>query len=263
MERWCTTSPRQTRCTTRFRLGARGCAIRPRRSRLAGMNWRRGLLLAGINLLAAVPLICLLAARDAQFMKERVQRSASEEVPWIDSSGELSKAPTTKVVRAQEGQTVAFSPCGLWGHYPPQVSVVHVGNLPAFALSQWQEPCPPRWSVASMLGIRSTWQISPYDFKVRRRVDVALCLMIAIQWFLIGSFPLIQPRQWWGEPGAFITAINFIAACIAIIPVIDGLARLPALIAFVGWLLWFGLLIWIPVHKAWQSTLGGLRRLSN
>jgi hypothetical protein len=34
------------------------------------MNWRRGLLLAGINLLAAVPLISLLAARDSQYVKE-------------------------------------------------------------------------------------------------------------------------------------------------------------------------------------------------
>ena len=225
------------------------------------MNWRRGLLLAGVNLLAAVPLICLLAARDAQSMKEREQHSASKEGLWIDSSGEISAAPI-KVVQAQDEQTVTFSPCGLWGHYPPQVSVVQVGNLPAFALSQWQEPCPPRWSIASMLGIRSTWQISPYDFKVRRRVDVALCLMIGIQWFLIGGFPLIQPRQWWGEPGTFISAANFVAACIAIIPFIDALSRLPALLAFVGWVRWFSLLLWIPVHRAWQSTVGGLRRLN-
>jgi hypothetical protein len=47
------------------------------------------------------------------------------------------------------------------------------------------------------------------------------------------------------------------------IPAIDGMARLTALIAFFGWMGWFGLLVWIPVHFAWQSTLGGLRRLSN
>jgi len=54
-----------------------------------------------------------------------------------------------------------------------------------------------------------------------------------------------------------------VAACIAIIPVLDGLARLPAVIASFAWLWWFGLLLWIPIHRAWQSTVGGLRRLSN
>jgi hypothetical protein len=101
------------------------------------------------------------------------------------------------------------------------------------------------------------------NYRVKRRVDNALAIVIALQWFLIGGFPLVQSNRWWGEPGAFITATNFIAACIAIIPVVDGLARLPVLIAGVGWLWWFGLLLWIPLHKAWQSTVGGLRRLSN
>jgi hypothetical protein len=57
------------------------------------------------------------------------------------------------------------------------------------------------------------------------------------------------------EPGAFVTANNFIAACIAIIPFVDGLARLPALIAFVGWLWWFGLLAWIPVYRPGSQHL--------
>jgi hypothetical protein len=114
-----------------------------------------------------------------------------------------------------------------------------------------------------MPGIKADGLITPVNLKAMRRVDIALCLMIAIQWFLIGGFPLRQPGRWWDEPGAFITANNFVAACIAIIPVIDGLARFPALIALVGWLWWFGLLVWIPARWAWQSTVAGLRRLSN
>jgi hypothetical protein len=226
------------------------------------MNWRRGLLLAGINLLAAVPLICLLAARDAQYMKEQEQRSASKEALWIDRSGDSSTAPA-RVVQAQEEQTVSFDPCSLWYHLPPPISVVQLGNLPAFALSQWQEPCPPKWSIASILGIRSAWGMSLDDYRTKRRVDGALVIMIASQWFLIGGFPLVQSNRWWGEPGAFITATNFIAACIAIIPEVDGLARLPASIALVGWLWWIGLLLWISLHKVWQSTVGGLRRLTH
>jgi hypothetical protein len=30
-----------------------------------------------------------------------------------------------------------------------------------------------------------------------------------------------------------------------------------------AWLWWFALLLWKPVHLAWQSTLHGVRRLSN
>jgi len=225
------------------------------------MNWRRGLLLAGINLLAAVPLICLLAARDAQYMKEREQHSANEEGLWIDGSGEVSAAPT-KVVQAQDEQTVSFSPCGFLPHYPPQVSVVQLGNLPAFVLSQLQVVCPPKWSIAAKLGIGANGVFSN-NLQATTRLNVALCLMIAIQWFLIGGFPLRQSVRWWDEPGAFITADNFVAACIAIIPVIDGLARLPAVIAFGGWFWWLGLILWKIGCLAWQSTLGRQRRLTH
>lgn len=227
------------------------------------MNWRRGLLLAGMNLLAAVPLICLLTAKQAQFMKEQVQQSEIPAVRTQIIDRQLSPSKgKLRIVRVQEEQTVTFSPCGLWPHYPPQVSVVQLGNLPAYVLSQWNVVCPPRWSIAAMLGIGANGVFSN-NVEVRFRLDVALCFMIAVQWFLIGGFPLVQSNRWWGEPGASITATNFVAACIAIIPAVDGLARLPALISFIGWVWWFGLLLWIPVHRAWQSTVGGLRRLSN
>jgi hypothetical protein len=224
------------------------------------MNWRRGLLLAGINLLVAVPLVCLLAARDMRYMKER-QQSANGETLRIDSSGEVSSAPT-KIVQVQEEQTVSFSPCGMWVHYPAQTYVVQFGNLPAFVLTQWRIVCPAKWSIAARLGVDVSGWISEANFKAMRRVDVALCVLIVIQWLLIGGFPLIQSRRWWHEPGALITACTAIASVIALIPIVDGLAKLPALFAFFGWLWWFGLLLWIPLHKAWQSTLGGLRRLS-
>ncbi len=210
--------------------------------------------------MAAVPLICLLAAEQAQFMKREQQSAVPEMLPRT-MDRQFSPRVGARLVEVQEEQTVSFNPCGLWVHYPPQVSVVQAGNLLASLLSQWQVQCPPRWSVAHMLGVE--WGVSPDNFRATRRLDVALCLMIAIQWFLIGSFPLSRSRRWWAEPGAFITASTAVAACIAIIPVVDGLARLPALVAGLAWLWWLGLLIWIPVRLACQSTLGGLRRLSN
>jgi hypothetical protein len=226
------------------------------------MNWRRGLLLAGINLVAAVPLICLLAAEDAQFLLEREQGSAvSEMLPRM--SRQFSPRDGESLVRVQEEQIVFFNPCGLRGNTSPQVSAVQLGNLPALVLSQWRVKCPPRWSVAHMLGVSAAGLILPANFKAMRRADIVLCLMIAVQWFLIGSFPPTPSNRWWGEPGAFISTCNVVAACIAMIPLFDGLARLPALIAWGGWLWWFGLLIWIPARKAWGSTLGGLQRLTH
>ena len=105
--------------------------------------------------------------------------------------------------------------------------------------------------------------LSDVNFRAMRRVDVAICLLIAAQWFLIGGLPLVQPKRGWSEPGAFITACTAIGSAIALIPVVDVFGRLPVLIAFVGWLLWAGLLIWMSIRWAWQSTLGGLRRLTH
>jgi hypothetical protein len=101
------------------------------------------------------------------------------------------------------------------------------------------------------------------NFKAMRRVDVALCILIVVQWLIIGSLPLIQPRRWWAEPGAFITTCTAIAACIALVPAIDGVARLPALIALFVWLLWFGLLAWKFLRFAWQSTVARVPRLTH
>lgn len=225
------------------------------------MNWRRGLLLAGINLAAAVPTICLLTARDAQLLHEREQKELTPRAQV--SLAFLNRRNVARLVRTQEEQAVGFNPCVLWHHDPAQMYVVQFGNLPAFVLTQWRVPCPAGWSVAAALGVQVAKLNSEADFKAMRRVALALCLLIAIQWFLMGGFPLVRPKRWWTEPGAFITACTVIASIVALIPVVDGLAKLPALVAFLAWLWWLGLLIWKPVHLAWQSTLGGLRRLSN
>ena len=42
------------------------------------MNWQRGLLLAGINLVAVAPLILLLEARDARYVRDREQSGSDE-----------------------------------------------------------------------------------------------------------------------------------------------------------------------------------------
>jgi hypothetical protein len=161
----------------------------------------------------------------------------------------------------QEAQTVSFSPCNLWGRPDVQESVVQAGNLPVALAAQWRVACPPKWSIARMLGVNEE-AISETNIRTMRRVDVALYLLIAGQWFLMGSFPLIETRRWWTEPGAFITACTAIGSAIALVPVVEAFGRLPVLIAFFGWLWWFILLLWKPVHLAWKSTLCHRERLS-
>ena len=227
------------------------------------MNWRRGFLLAGINLLAAAPLIWMLAMRDTQFLREQDPLVASLTKHKAIARAVSDRERPARIVRTQEEQTVSFSSCGMWGHDPAQVNVVQLGNLPAFLLSQWRVDCPAKWSLAGILGVKIAGRWTEANLVAMRRVDLALCLSMILQWLLVGGFPLVKPRKWWGEPAAFITAFTLAGACISMIPAIDGMARLTALIAFFGWMGWFGLLVWVPVHFAWQSTLGGLRRLSN
>lgn len=229
---------------------------------LAAMNWRRGLLLAGINLLVAIPMMCIRASEDARARSEWRQQSAVAGGLWIDSSGEASVAPT-KIVPVQEEQTVSFNSCAFWRNIPVQEEVVQMGNLPAFIVSQWRVDCPSKWSLARILGVNDSGLLSDVNFRAMRRVDVALCFLIMIQWFFIGGYPMIQPTRWWSEPGAFITACTAVGSAVALIPVIEIIGRLPAFIAFLGWVAWFGLLIWQPVRLAFRSTLGRQRRLNN
>jgi|KBSSwiStaDraftv2_1062776.scaffolds.fasta_scaffold01120_16 hypothetical protein len=238
------------------RLSTRGI-----QSTLSPMNWRRGLMLAAINVAVALPMIVLLAAMDAQLIQDREPKSDAGETSSIASLPEFS-APQSKEARTQEEQVVAFSPCDFRARPRVQESVVQSGNLPVAVATQWRTKCPPKWSIARMLGMNDGWLISENNLKAMRRVDVVLCLLIAVQWFLIGSFPLIRPTRWWVEPSALITLCTTIGSGIALVPVIDVFGRLAVLFAFFGWLWYFALLLWKPVQLAWQSTLRSPARLS-
>jgi hypothetical protein len=225
------------------------------------MNWRRGLLLAGVNVAIALPMIALLTAMDAQLLSDRKPKLDIGETSAIASLPEFS-ASQSKEAPTEEEQTVLLNPCDFRGRPAVQESVVQAGNLPATLATQWRAVCPPHWSIARMLGVNDAWLISDANFTAMRRVDAALCLLVAIQWFLIGSFPLTRPKRWWAEPGVFLTACTAAGSAIALIPAIDVLGRLPVMFAFFAWLWWFALLLWKPIHLAWQSTLHGFRRLS-
>lgn len=185
------------------------------------MKLRRGLALAGIHLAICVPLIVWEEASRWDWVRSQ------ENLPPLELESPVPPPPPNAVKPADEGETVSFSPCGLWRHIPWHERIIVLGELPAAAVSQWGEPCPPIWSLAGLVG--AGW---PNRDSRRKEVEssIGLCGLIALQWILVGGFPLIHPRRWFEEPGALIT----ICTCSGIL----------ASFAPFLWLLWFVLLLW-------------------
>jgi len=209
-------------------------------------------LLAGIHLTVAVPLILMTEARDAQFLRDRAESTA--EAQREEAAKALAPASPAPAKEDAEQESVAFTfdPCTMWVNYPPQDYVVQFANLPAFVLTQWRVPCPSRWSLSGMLGAGSTWPQTPLSLVWQKQVDLGLAQLIAIQWFFIGGFPLACPKQWWWEPGAFITLCTVTAFVLLLIPGTGALSRLPMLLAALAWLYWLVLLLWKGLRLAWR-----------
>jgi hypothetical protein len=184
------------------------------------VKWQRGLLLAGIHLAVCVPLIVWEEA--SRWDSIRWQ----ENPPPIELAHPAPPPPPDAVKPPDEGGTVSFSPCGLWRQIPWQERIIVLGELPAAAFSQWGEPCPPIWSLAGLVGVG--W--SNRDSRRKEiELSVGLCGLIALQWTLVGGFPLINPRRWYWEPGALIT----ICTCSVVLSVFSPFV----------WLLWLILLL--------------------
>jgi hypothetical protein len=220
------------------------------------MNWRRGLLLAGINLAVALPMIVMMEARDQKYaltQEEIMARAASKDAPRPPESP-APEPDQSSPEQAEETVSVTFDPCAMWGHYPVQVVVVQGADMPSVALAGWEDDCPPHWTLAGRLRGKTTWPPTPLWMEMQRKIDAGLCLIIVMQWFLMGGFPLVRTQKWWADPASFITACAVLAAAIALIPVVDGFARLPALIAMLALLWWFGLLVWKTLQFGWKMT---------
>ena len=115
------------------------------------MNWQRGLLLAGINLAVAVPMILMMEAKDEKYAltQEEIMAEATR-----DAAPKPPEPTTPKPAQANAEQAekeVMFDPCGLWASYPTQVVVVQAADIPALALAGWELDCPPRWSLSGRL----------------------------------------------------------------------------------------------------------------
>jgi hypothetical protein len=215
------------------------------RSTLANMNWRRGLLLAGINLAVAVPLILWTQSRDAAYVRDfYVPRQAAETTP---------AAPNQ--VSSWQTEGVSFSPCAALSHYPTQQEIVNFTNMPAAVLLVgWRSPCPRRWQLSGILHVDSLASPTPSSIAAERRVDQGLLLLIALQWLLVGAFPLSSPGRPWREPGALITGCAALSVALVFLPPLEEVARIPAFFAVVAWFCWFALLVWRIIRSAWRWT---------
>src|SRR5580698_9337760 len=113
------------------------------------MNWKRGLVLAGLNLLAAVPMILLLDVRDARELRNRDQNDAR-----TDLHLQLKPAfrpSSVRILRVQEEQAVGFNPCGMSPNYSTLQEIVYIGNIPASTITGWRAFCRPEWSISGRL----------------------------------------------------------------------------------------------------------------
>jgi hypothetical protein len=230
------------------------------------MNWKRGLFLAGLNLAAAASMITLLESRDTRYVTEHESNGPSVARGTALWRVGLDRSKPPQLILVQEKQTIIF-PCGGWVHYPAQVEVVRFGNMPVSALAGWRLECRPRWTLSGRILGELEKAPTKRELPLQRRVDFGLCVLIVVQWILVGGLPLIKRQRFWFEPGAFITICTLVASALAIVQAVESSARLPALLAGLAWLWWFVLLIWKGVWFTWRSLIklrktaatGGLR----
>jgi hypothetical protein len=198
---------------------------------LAGMNWRRGLVLVATNLVVAAPLLLVLDSRDAAWTRQRGE-IVRKDKPVIASS-------TLGTSQVADAGGSAFNPCFMTDRFSIEEEVVLAANLPAFALSGWRNACPP---------------VTP---AAQRTSDAILLLLIGIQWFLLGAFPMHGPRGW-REPGMFITVCSALSMFLLLIGPLRQLAQLSGMIALLTWFCWMLWFLQRAVLRAWRLAARSL-----
>ena len=211
------------------------------------MNWRRGSALASIHVVAATILISSILIPG--YSSERIHSA--------------NPIPTFHPAAYQEGDlTVEFAPiCEEWRSISWQEKVLTTSELPAMVVSGWNSDCPARWTTAGLIGI----DMKHHSRSNKLASSAALLLLIAIQWIFVGGHPLVEPRRWWLEPGAFNTACTLIACVFGmiatmldheILSIVFGVPAFEALLlAFFTWIAWLALLLWAILKSGWKFTL--------
>jgi len=195
-------------------------------------------------------------------VSELMPRYAAEKTHSLNRN----PAPELKLVAYQEGeQTVEFVPfCEEWRSTSWQEKMLDSSELPATIVSGWNSDCPAGWTTAGLIGIDMRHHTQAQEIGS----SAAFCLLIAIQWFVLGSLPLIRPGRWWLEPGACNTASTLIVVSLIATGKLIEAVGYPELLAVFGlpafailllivftWVIWLALLLWKAVSSGWKLAI--------
>jgi len=149
----------------------------------------------------------------------------------------------------------------------PGEIVVGAANMPAVLLVGWHEPCAQPSALDTVVEKR---------YGRTRRAEVLIltiqCAAFIVWWLFVGGYPLVRPRWWWLEPGAFITVCTIPVALVSLLvptawdlqfPIVDRAAMVPAVVAMLAWIWWCGLLIWKMIRFAVRSFAGSEKRVAH
>lgn len=222
------------------------------------MNWRRGSILAGIHVAIAIPLIISTVAPRYETEKTHSGNSG----PVLQLTAYQEEAPT-----------VEFTPiCEYWRSLTWQEKVLGSSEFPAMTLSGWNSDCPARWTTAGLIGI----DMKHHSLSQEVASSTAFSFLIAVQWIFVGGLPLIKPRRWWLEPGAFNTILTVIAVSSAAMATMFERAvsenlllafGIPAfvavMLAFSTWIAWLALLLWTTLKFSWKIARSSRKLIAN
>ena len=215
------------------------------------MKWRRGLLFAGIHFVISAGMI-----------------TWNEAPYWhLFRSANPAAKPTLRLAGWQEEGTISFNPCAPGGAFDhessPMDTILFADNLPVSLLNIGHTPCSGVSSLDAVVESR----IGPRTKRSEAVIGILWCLIIAVEWLLVGGLPLLNPKRLWLEPGTFITICSCVATApllivgpLTLLRVTDsvevyhlvGVCRIPMGAAVGMWFWWFGLLIWTGLRFGWR-----------
>jgi len=217
------------------------------------MNVRRGLIFATIHLVIF----------GAMFVW-------NEEPYWhVFRSGDWPPSAVLQKAAWQEEGGIEFSPCGpgaFWDRQSSQMETVMTSQIGFLGFAGvGHAPCLSESGIERFIEA----QLGARTKRSEAGIGIVTSALVAIQWLLVGGFPLLRPRRWWLEPGVFITICVCLAAALLCIdglvllarrnPLSDaylffgvGIYRLIVLPALLMWLVWLALLVWRLARGGWN-----------
>jgi hypothetical protein len=168
----------------------------------------------------------------------------------------------------EDGGEIAFNPCGpgtFWDRQTSQMETVMAPQIGFLGFAGFGHvPCSSESGIEKFIEAR----LGSRTKRSEACIGLVTCVAVAMQWLLVGGVPVVRPRRWWLEPGAFITACVCIGAGLLCadellllarrIPDSDvglvlgvGIYRLVVLPALLMWLAWLGLSVWRFACAGW------------